>query len=205
MFRLLSLFACLFLSQSLPACLKRPRMEQAGADKLSQDGSDDVTDETSSGNGWQSLPKILAAFAAVITAVSGLVVAMHQRADSPVVGSADVSAGTSISAPADGFSLSGRWRSDHDDCPIQFFLDDGHRVEGSCERGGYFHSITGSYEGSAKKTVTLRIVRRDPAGCETSVHGRIEILDEDHITFWQEGWNGCGAKTDGVYQNWERV
>jgi len=151
---------------------------------------------------WQTLPGILAAVAAVVTAVTGLVVAIHQNA----TGSAQAVIDPVDAAPAAQahFSMAGSWHADGVDCTIEFFRDDGARVEGTCDNGKYSHHISGTYDGGQNQRITLTNVRRDPTNCETSVHGYIEVLSENRVRYWQEGWNGCKVRTEPAEQIWER-
>lgn len=106
--------------------------------------------------------------------------------------------------PQQNFSMFGSWSDANATCSIEVYQDDGKSIRGTCDKGGYSHRFTGSYEGKERKRITLVNVRRDPKGCVTTVHGYIEILGENTVRYWQEGWDGCEVRTDPAERIWHR-
>ena len=99
------------------------------------------------------------------------------------------------------FSMIGSWQGSPD-CPIEFYRDNGSYVEGSCDNGAFNHIIRGTYAGSGRiNTTTERI---DPQRCSTTVRGYIQILSNNRVKYWQNGWNGCGVRTAPATQYWTR-
>ncbi|MBX9252692.1 hypothetical protein H1Q63_01565 [Desmonostoc muscorum CCALA 125] len=101
------------------------------------------------------------------------------------------------------FNLMGDW-SGSSDCPITIYEDNGEDVKGNCEKDSYSHVFSGRYSSGNK--ISLTITRIDPKNCKTSVRGFIQVIDNDHVKYSQEGWNGCGVRTAPVArQDWFRV
>jgi hypothetical protein len=99
------------------------------------------------------------------------------------------------------FSMNGDWSSGSD-CPITFYRDDGHSVEGNCDNGTVNHVVLGTY--SSPNRIDITIKRIDPNQCETSVPGYIQVINENTVKYWQQGWNGCGVRTPPATQRWSR-
>ncbi len=97
--------------------------------------------------------------------------------------------------PGDG-AMTGRWVPPNGGCVIIFSYDDGRHVQASCIGGGYSHLIDGHY--IAPGVVDYDTTRIDPQGCRTSTTGRIHQVGPLDLETRQEGWNGCGVKTDAV-------
>lgn len=99
-------------------------------------------------------------------------------------------------------TMVGNW-SGSPGCPIVFTHDDGQTVDGNCNNGGFHHLIHGTY--ASGDTINITVTRIDLSNnCSTSVPGNIHIHDNNHVTFSQEGWNGCGVKTGPGSQEWHR-
>ena len=99
-------------------------------------------------------------------------------------------------------SLVGRW-SGSPDCTLIFSSDDGKRVEGSCDNAGFQHKFAGDYLSPTK--IRIRITRVDRrTGCSTSIGGELEMVDSNTIRVRQEGWNGCGVRTDSTTMSFIR-
>jgi hypothetical protein len=101
-----------------------------------------------------------------------------------------------VKAPPEAISLVGRWEGASHGKEVGFVMDDQKHVEGSSDAGGYFHKLVGTY--SNANTINMTIERKDPAGCVTSVSGYIKVIGRNSIEVFQEGWNGCGVRTDSV-------
>ena len=99
-------------------------------------------------------------------------------------------------------SLVGSWVLGSQDCTLVFYKDDGHNVEGSCDKGGVTHRLTGTYDDPTHISTT--VTRTDPNGCVTQTRGHMEIITRDSIKNSQSGWNGCGVTTEPVTQLWSR-
>lgn len=97
------------------------------------------------------------------------------------------------------YNLIGSWYVGSD-CTVVFYKDNGKTIEGSCDNNAFKHKLVGVYSDSNHIAVT--ITRLDlSSGCETSTNGFITIIDNDHLTMGQEGWNGCGVSTSSVTQS----
>jgi trypsin-like peptidase len=91
-------------------------------------------------------------------------------------------------------SLVGPWQGSPF-CPLIFSTDDGKRIEGNCDNEGFLHKFVGDYFSPTK--VRLRITRIDrKTGCSTTVSGELEVIDHNTIRVRQDGWNGCGVRTE---------
>jgi hypothetical protein len=105
-------------------------------------------------------------------------------------------------AYADSFSMIGEWAGSSD-CPITFYKDDGGSVEGNCDNGSYNHIFSGNYSNPSQ--ISLTLTRIDPNHCVTSVPGYIQVINNNHVKYWQGGWDGCGVRTQPVTQDWYRL
>lgn len=102
------------------------------------------------------------------------------------------------------FSLVGHWDAGPD-CPLEIYQDDGKTIKANCDDGRTSHKLSGRYEGRNNRRITFTITRRDLKGCETNVDGYMEVLDENRIKAWQEGWDGCGVRTKPVQKILSRI
>jgi len=102
---------------------------------------------------------------------------------------------------AQSFSMIGSWQGSPD-CPIEFYRDNGRYVEGNCDNGAFNHIVRGKYADSRRINITTE--RIDPKGCSTTVTGYIQILSDNRVKYWQNGWNGCGVRTPPATQYWTR-
>jgi hypothetical protein len=93
-------------------------------------------------------------------------------------------------------------------CNLVFTVDDATQLEGHCDSNGYFHTTRAVYDAASSgrpELIPITITRRDPQGCETSVNGSIQIVDENAIIQVQEGWDGCGVTSGSAVTRLERV
>ena len=98
--------------------------------------------------------------------------------------------------PKSSISLVGSWMGSPD-CTLVLYKDDGKEVEGNCDNSGYKHKINGIYSNSNNiKTTISRIELSN--NCDTNAEGYIKIIDSNKLIFGQNGWNGCGARTDSI-------
>lgn len=150
--------------------------------------------------GKSNIAAILGGVAAIIVAITGLVVAFKPGPEPPRPAPVAISEPTpaipssstaAASVSSETFSLMGKWNGSRD-CVLNFFLDDGENVKGVCDTG-VLHTYTGTY--LDRKTVSLTITRRDQNGCETKVDASIKFRDKDTIVVSQAGWDGCGVRT----------
>lgn len=103
------------------------------------------------------------------------------------------------------FNLVGRvgsWTGSPD-CRIHFYRDDGRRVLGDCYNGTYDHIFIGRY--SSNNRINLEVYRIDPNDCITSVNATLKVINDDKLSYHQQGWSGCGVETNDVDQTWVRV
>lgn len=106
-----------------------------------------------------------------------------------------------VEPPQNRISLVGSWRGSPT-CALEIYKDDGETIEGSCDVGGDFHTITGSYMDPTHITTT--ITRTDSLDCVVSAKGSIVIRNRDTADFNQAGWRGCDQQTGSISQRLSR-
>jgi hypothetical protein len=129
---------------------------------------------------------------ALITAIAGLVgalVALNGGEGQPVDPEIHDKA-----APKP--SLLGRWIDSTHGCDVIVTKDDGKNIEAHCGSEVVNHNLKGAYAVGADSNPTVSVfVMRDNriTNCQTTTHGTIQVVDDNHLAFSQDGWNGCDA------------
>lgn len=101
----------------------------------------------------------------------------------------------SVQAPRQS-SLLGSWQASEGGCVLKIYQDDGKSVKGTCDAGVIAHKLVGQYQTEDANRVHFVITRFDDKGCETSVDGSLQLVGTDRVMFFQEGWKGCGVRTE---------
>ena len=89
-------------------------------------------------------------------------------------------------------SLVGEWAGSPY-CTLVVRVDDGEKVQGSCDTAAVQHLFDGVYQ--SDDGVRLTLTRIDPDKCKTTAAGDIKIENDDTIVVSQAGWDGCQVKT----------